>query len=544
MTYRWLSQEAIENAIGQDLLGRIESLAPVLGKKEADEVSLYTKANLVRLLESFGTAGLMRDKKFFGHYIECIPPDSLTKLCRATEACEPGLSYETKADAIKRKGWKDPDYCRMFCQAVGLPEEIVPVKKIRVEDSDIVACPPSPFKQLIDYQFKAMEGCCRALESPRARVVLQMPTGSGKTRTAMELVCRHFAEVGLVARVVWLAHSEELCDQAVECVRETWQHLGRSELAIRRMYSGMKSYPKTGRSEFIVASFQTLHSLAETNSFWSVTDYPTSLVVVDEAHKVLAPTYKKVTEKLVSSNTRVLGLTATPGRGMDDPFGNQALADFFFGSIVPLEAPPGGSAIEYLRQRKVLAHADQIALEVSTEFELTEAEKKRLETSMDYPPGLLKRIGGDDIRNLEILQKLRELLTGGRQCLFFACSVDHSKFICALLNYLGIKSRHLDGGTDKGERRGIIESFKKQEYAVLCNYGVLATGFDAPNVDIVFIARPTKSIVLYSQMIGRGLRGPRVGGTESCTIVNVIDNFVGMPSNDEIFEYFDEYWSL
>ena len=71
---------------------------------------------------------------------------------------------------------------------------------------------------------------------------------------------------------------------------------------------------------------------------------------------------------------------------------------------------------------------------------------------------------------------------------------------------------------------------------------MLATGFDAPKTDVVFIARPTDSIVLYSQIIGRGLRGPAIGGTEECLIINVADNIRGLPDFNEIYEHFDDYY--
>mgnify|MGYP001493181216 CR=1 FL=1 len=80
-------------------------------------------------------------------------------------------------------------------------------------------------------------------------------------------------------------------------------------------------------------------------------------------------------------------------------------------------------------------------------------------------------------------------------------------------------------------------------YQIMCNYGVLATGFDAPNVDVVCIARPTKSAVLYSQMIGRGLRGPKVGGTEQCLILEVRDNFIGQDEQDLLYKKFQDYIS-
>ena len=75
----------------------------------------------------------------------------------------------------------------------------------------------------------------------------------------------------------------------------------------------------------------------------------------------------------------------------------------------------------------------------------------------------------------------------------------------------------------------------------MCNYGVLATGFDAPTVDVVCIARPTKSPVLYSQMIGRGLRGQSYG-TEQCLVLEVLDNFVGQPNQDGLYSQFKDYW--
>ena len=95
----------------------------------------------------------------------------------------------------------------------------------------------------------------------------------------------------------------------------------------------------------------------------------------------------------------------------------------------------------------------------------------------------------------------------------------------------------------QSRRHEILNSFRDGNISLLSNYGVLSTGFDAPKTDVVFIARPTASVVLYSQMIGRGLRGPTIGGTQRCKIVDVIDNLEGLPKPDEINDYFAEYYS-
>jgi len=99
-----------------------------------------------------------------------------------------------------------------------------------------------------------------------------------------------------------------------------------------------------------------------------------------------------------------------------------------------------------------------------------------------------------------------------------------------------------DGVTGDQTRVRVTSEFVNGGVQILCNYGVLTTGFDAPKTDVVCIARPTKSPVLYSQMIGRGLRGPAVGGTENCTIVEVRDSFLNLGTQDELYNHFNAYW--
>jgi len=95
--------------------------------------------------------------------------------------------------------------------------------------------------------------------------------------------------------------------------------------------------------------------------------------------------------------------------------------------------------------------------------------------------------------------------------------------------------------TRASTRRFLIEEFRAGRVSVLCNYGVLTTGFDAPRVRAVVVARPTTSPVLYEQMIGRGLRGPRFGGTDECLVIDVLDNirFGGHVA----YMRYDEYWT-
>jgi superfamily II DNA or RNA helicase len=94
-----------------------------------------------------------------------------------------------------------------------------------------------------------------------------------------------------------------------------------------------------------------------------------------------------------------------------------------------------------------------------------------------------------------------------------------------LLRQEGIASAFVSGKTRDVTRRRIVDEFKNGAVRVLCNCEVLTTGFDAPKVTHVVMARPTVSQVLYEQMVGRGLRGPRFGGTDTCVIIDCEDNY-------------------
>ena len=108
--------------------------------------------------------------------------------------------------------------------------------------------------------------------------------------------------------------------------------------------------------------------------------------------------------------------------------------------------------------------------------------------------------------------------------LVFATSVEHAQTLAALLEDRGIRSRAISGNTRTAARRHAVEEFRKGRIRALVNYGVFREGFDAPKTRAILVARPVYSPNLYFQMIGRGLRGPKNGGTERCLIINVQDN--------------------
>jgi superfamily II DNA or RNA helicase len=444
------------------------------------------------------------------------------------------------------------DVSNYFIFELGLPEKFK--YQIELDDKDILSTgvvsfksKEIKFKRLKDYQSKIFYECFDYLKNtPFSRCIIQMPTGSGKTRTAMEIVCEiiNFS----AKNVLWLANTEELCDQAFDCFNEVWDISGHHNLdSVNHSSVNFQLKQEDEKIRFHVATLQSINSPHKFRKIteWGINSDNLALVVLDEAHIAIAPTYLESINNLLFMNAKLLGLSATPGRSIrKNEFENDVnsqLSDFFFNKIFKI-GNSEISDIEYLRNKRILSNAKYHTIEGSTiENHCTNAELVEFVNTMRFPARIEKYLSNDAGRNASIINNLKKLLNEKKKILFFATSVNHSKLITALLKAEGFNSSHIDGQSGSS-RRQIINDFKNGKILLLSNYGVLSTGFDDPKVDVVFIARKTNSIILYSQIIGRGLRGPEIGGTQICDIYTVSDNILGMPSNDEISSYFDEYF--
>ena len=538
-----LGKPRLERLIGGALLDRLEGLLPIIRPNAYSRDSMYESENLALIFDAFSGPVSLSKKSFRLELYNSLSPKIVDQLTELTGASKQNDAFLTKVSKLAAIPWTaDTDAVKIanilgFSQDYVLPTEALPPREQTIDPTD------RPYKPLKDYQSTVYFSILNQLSIERSRFVVQMPTGSGKTKTAVESIATHLNDSAEGTIVAWLVHSEELCEQAYDSFLEVWPHVGNKRLKLIRAWGDSSAPPfDFAESSLIVGSFPALHSsLGKHPSAFESLRSRTSLIVVDEAHRVSAPTYNKVTMAFVGEKTSVMGLTATPGRSSESHEENQALADFFFNKVLSIEAGDK-PVIEYLRDREVLSLSSRMPLFTHRDFALTQADLKHFETFWDLPPGVLRRLGQDDIRNVEIIKRLEEEAHKGSQILFFACSVEHSKFICAILTILGIKAAHLDGAIPKPRRREILNKFRQSEIQVVCNYGILSTGFDAPKTDVVFISRPTASIVLYSQMIGRGLRGPAIGGTERCTIIDVIDNIIGYSGENEVYDYFQDYY--
>jgi superfamily II DNA or RNA helicase len=532
----------LQALIGESVLERLETLLPALRPNDMNPDKIYSRAGLTQIFEAFAGAALLEKAAFREELFNSLPPSQIDTLIARLKG-NGAASFGDKVAYLAKKPWRNRAFAEVVTEVLDLPRDLLPSPSEVPLAEQLLEAPLRPYKTLKDYQTPVYHEALRRLGSERRRFIVQMPTGSGKTRTATEIITSFLNDSPPGTVVFWLVHAEELCEQAYEAFRDVWPHVARAPARLIRCWgSGAKIPAPDASSAFVIGSFQSLFAALtkQADAIAALRD-SIGLVVIDEAHKVLAPTYQQATEALLGNSTRVMGLTATPGRGADNEEQNAALANFFFGEIVTIEAGDA-SVIDFLRDRRVLSETTYVPLMTARSYTLTTTEKIHVERFFDLPPGILRRIGDDDVRNIEIIKRIESEAAANRQIIFFGCSVEHSKFVCALLTFLGIKAAHVDGATPRSQRASFVEDFKQCRIQVICNYGILSTGFDAPKTDVVFIARPTGSIVLYSQMIGRGLRGPAIGGTERCTIIDVQDNIVGFSNEQAVFEHFAGYY--
>jgi superfamily II DNA or RNA helicase len=448
-----------------------------------------------------------------------------------------GRGRENRAFAVAQRPWQaGRSWARHFVDVLGFPAAFAGLPGMPREPDAEEVTSFVPLKGLEDFQRDLVRDALAVLTSARGRnrAVLTLPTGAGKTRTAVETLIRWKVESRTDRAILWIAQSEELCEQAVEAFREVWIDMGhrsrkvRGTLQIARFW-GDRPVPDV--HDVVVASIQKLHAMVGgRRGELDELGERVGVVVVDEAHRLTAPSYARVLRRLGvdlglrrSSERPLLGLTATPFRRVDQE--TRQLARRFHSRLLT-PGSLGADMVTALRARKVLSRPEHRVIRWNGRtlaFDSVERYRAHFEQFQDFPPEFLRDVGRLRARNKKLLDELLKLPPDW-PVLFFGCTVEHAEAMAVLLRRRGRTAASVTAGTRAGTRRALIEDFRQGRVSVLCNYGVLTTGFDAPRVRAVVVGRPTTSPVLYEQMIGRGMRGPRFGGTDVCRVVDIADN--------------------
>jgi superfamily II DNA or RNA helicase len=433
--------------------------------------------------------------------------------------------------------WNSPA-ALAFVAAIGFPPEFASTAEARREPEELVSGPIN-LPPLHDFQQEVFNGLESLLSSgtQRRRAVISLPTGGGKTRVTVEAAVQLvLSPSGALRTVLWIAQTDELCEQAVQAFRQVWVNHGaeRTNLRIYRLW-GKNCTPIRSEPDqpvVIVASIQTLNNRLYTVDLdWL---RKPGLVVIDECHHAITPSYTRLLRWLDAEASRpgaamkdeppIVGLSATPFRTNDQE--SQRLARRFDKHWLPTNQE---DLYERLLKMGVLAKATYEPLESGVK--LTDDEQIRLEQLGEQWEGIdfenlleaiNRRLASDACRNQQLVERIQA--STERSILIFSNSVAHAVEMAARLNHAGIDAAPISGRTPGVARRFFLDQFQKGEIRVLCNDSVLTTGFDAPRTDMVLIARQVFSRVRYMQMVGRGLRGELNGGTPTCRIVSVVDN--------------------
>lgn len=335
--------------------------------------------------------------------------------------------------------------------------------------------------QLRPYQEDIISGARRALTRHK-NILIRSETGSGKTALAVFMM-GEAAKRG--KRSIFIVHQAELLGQTSGAL---WrQRLEHGVIAPGKMVS---------RLLVQVAMVQTLVRRLDK------TDEP-DLIFIDECHRSASPTYQKVIDNW--PNARVIGLTATPRR--TDSKG----LDHIYSEIV--EGPSMRQLIDagFLADYEIIAPPISAMDISSVKTKMGDYDKKQLEEEMDKPT-----ITGDAVNTYR-------KHASGKRCVVMCVSVKHAEHVRDQYRANGIHAEVIEGSLQKGEREKIIEGFRDGDFKVICSVELLIVGVDIPSIECVQWLRPTQSLIIWLQGIGRGLRPSP--GKEKLLIIDHVGNW-------------------
>lgn len=385
--------------------------------------------------------------------------------------------------------------------------------------------------------YKHQEECIEALkqhnEEEDYRALLVIPTGGGKTYTTVYWILNEMINKG--KKVLWLAHRYELLNQTIKTVVEASNRgvLTNIDKFNYRVISGVhdRSVNIHVDDDLIIGSKDSLNYGKEYLSEWVEANKDNICLVIDEAHHAVAKTYReiiKIVTKARKSWIRIIGLTATPMRTSEKEKG--LLGKIFTDGIC------------YSVDLKTLINRGILSTPKLREFdtkmlinrELTARELDAINRGLNLPENIAEWIVKHTKRNNFIVNEYVSNKSLYGKTLIFAINIDHAIVLNKLLREKGVKSDFVvsslkdaySGATISNEENARkIKEFREGELEALINVNILTEGTDIPNIETVFLTRPTTSKILMNQMIGRGLRGENAGGTKEAYIVSFIDDW-------------------
>jgi superfamily II DNA or RNA helicase len=327
-------------------------------------------------------------------------------------------------------------------------------------------------EELRPYQQKIINEAFESVNEEINSVLLQMPTGTGKTHVFAEIVRKWTREYEPNKKVLIIAHRVELIDQIIS-------RLLRFGVIGSPIFGGKVQDPNY---QVQVAMIQSLKKTERLPS-------NISLLIIDEAHHSTAKSYKKLIQHYRAKNDKlkIIGLTATPYRLSGDGFSQ------IFDKLITSDQIKDFIHNGFLSQIRHFAASKIDLSEVALGFD------------RDYLESDLESIVRNDVLLAELVESYK-IHASGKKAIVFSLNKAHSKDIVDRYMQNNIQAAYIDSDTDSEERSKLVQKFREGEIQVLCNVNIFTEGFDCPDVEVVQLARPTKSLSLYLQQVGRVMR--------------------------------------
>jgi superfamily II DNA or RNA helicase len=523
-----LDEEFIETIIGKDAIAILNTIDPELGRLERIQKTM---------LNVYSPVELLQNKTIRNLFIDVLKFEEIVVLAERLGIRDRSDIYEN----IKKINFSRENEKIILLNFYGIDLPLEEEESVFLYSQALES-----IYSLFQHQRKAVSEVKVKLYSAQKKVMLHMPTGSGKTRTAINVICEHIRSHEPTV-VIWFANTEELCEQAFEEFSKAWKVLGNRKIETIKFWGSSNVLIGDSNDTFIVAGLTKIYNLLKTDlGQISKLAAKVTLVIMDEAHMAIAPTYKTILNILSSYDASLLGLSATPGRTWNDPIADMELANFFNRNKVTLKVEGFNNPVEFLINKGYLAKIKNSSLLYESGLKITSKDLDYLKDYLQLPEKLLKTISEDRKRNIRIIQEVEKLVLNHSRIILFSINVQHANLLATVLQARGIDAFSITSNTEMSQRRKLIERYKSnsENSIVLCNYGILTTGFDAPRTSCAVIARPTDSLVLYSQMVGRAIRGVNAGGNLEAEIITVVDT--ALPGFDEIANAFfnwEDVWN-
>ena len=447
-----------------------------------EELRAGLPSSLLAVLEYNGTS--LTGTQIAEAAIVMYHTDALKQYKRALEHLDPPTKWAGSPRAVE------------FVQSLGFSSKWAGERSAKRDPFEEVEG-PYVLPNLHDYQ-RTIVGNVRNFirdgygEKAERRGMISMPTGSGKTRVAVQAIVESIREDGFLGGILWVADRDELCEQAVVSWKQVWSSIGSESVRLRisRMWAGQPAPIPTNDLHVIVATIQTLNSRVKSQTREYEFLAGIKLVVFDEAHRSITQVFSSVLKEIGLTRFKranepfMLGLTATPYRGHDTietarlvhRYGSKRLDSGAFANDDPADV------IRELQKKGVLAQADHVTIEGETfpletnldgspgNSELIRELDKWLERKLPWlPPSVEEHIAMSTERTKRIVEAYFEHIDPEWSTLIFATSVKHAQTVAALFHRRGIRSRAVSGNTETAVRRRVVEEFRSGEIKALVN---------------------------------------------------------------------------